>query len=122
MAIGTVRLRGLRELDRALGKVNKQAQKTVRDALKDVASRTVVPSAKSKLTRYPGASVGTIGPKAVAKGVFVTQRAKKVTGLRPDFGRLQMTHVLEPALEENQTQVLDEVEDALDRLGQEHGF
>lgn len=117
----TVRVKGLRELQRSLSKVNKGVAKEVRDALKE-AAEPVVSEAKAKLSAYPGASVGTIGPRVSVRSVFVTQRARKVSGLRSDFGRLQMTDVLEPALEENRGQVLDEVEDALDRLGRSEGF
>jgi hypothetical protein len=121
MAEATVRVRGLAETQRALRKVNKEAAKEVRDALKTAAG-PVVSTAKLKLGVYPGASVGTIGPKVTMRSVFVTQRARKVTGLRPDFGRLQMTHVLEPALDEHVDDVVDEVEDALENLGRREGF
>jgi hypothetical protein len=121
MASATVRIRGLRELNRSLNKINKEAARTVRNAIKE-AAEPVAAAARSKLSRFQGASVGTIAPRASVKGAFVTQRARKVTGLRPDFGRLQMTEVLVPALEEHRDEVLDRVEDALDRLGREAGF
>lgn len=117
----TVRIHGLREAQRALQKVNREAAKRVRDTLKQVAE-PVAEDARTKLARYPGASVGTIGPRATMRGVFVTQRARKVTGSRPDFGALQMTRVLIPALEENEDMVLDEVEQALDKLGRQAGL
>jgi hypothetical protein len=121
MAAGTVRVKGLKELQRALGKVNKEAAKTVREEIKR-AAKPVVSSAQQKLSAYQGASVGTIGPRASARGVFITQRARKVSGLRGDFGALQMRKVLEPALEEHQAEIVNEVEDALDRLGRSAGF
>ena len=101
MAAATVRVRGLRETQRALQKVNKEAAKTVRDALKE-ATEPVASDARSRLSRYAGASVGTIGPRATNRGVFVTQRARKKTGKRGDFGVLQMQEVLVPALEEHE--------------------
>lgn len=66
--------------------------------------------------------MGTLAPRASVKGVFVTQRARKVSGKRADFGTLQMTSVLIPALDEHQDEVLDSVEQALDRLGRSAGF
>lgn len=121
MADATVRIRGLGAAQRALSKVNQGAAKEVRDALKKAAD-PIVATAKVRLSRYAGASVGTIGPRVAARGVFVTQRAKRVSGLRPDFGALQMFDVLIPALDEHEGDVLKEVEDALDHLGRSAGF
>lgn len=121
MATGTVRVKGLRELQRSLSKVNKEAAKTVKDELKKVAE-PVAATARGKLSRYAGASVSTIGPRVGVAGVFVTQRAKKVTGRRGDFGALTMRTALEPALEEHEDHIVNDVEDALDRLGRSAGF
>lgn len=121
MAAGTVRVRNLRETQRALSNVSKESAKELRDALKK-AAEPVAQTARSKLSRFPGASVRTVGPRVAARGVFVTQRARKVSGLRPDFGRLQMLEVLEPALDEHTDDVVEAVEDALDRLGRKEGF
>jgi hypothetical protein len=116
-----VHVRGLRELDRSLGKVNRDAQKSVREGLKE-AARPVVEAAKAKEGRWGGASIGTIGPRMVARGVFVTQRARKVTGLRGDFGALQMRQAFIPALEENEEEIVREVEHAIDVLLLGAGF
>ena len=121
MASETVRIRGLKETLRALNKVNKEVRKRMLDELKK-AGDPIARDAQQKLARYPGASLGTIGPRASAKGVFVTQRARKVTGLRGDFGALQMSEGLIPALAENEDKVVDAVEDALDRLTRSAGF
>ena len=117
----TVRIHGLRELNRALGKVNKDAGRKVRDALKE-AAEPVAASARTRLARYPGASTATISPRATTRSVFVTQRKRKVSGLRPDFGTLQMKEVLLPALYDHEDDLVDAVEDALDRLGRMQGF
>jgi hypothetical protein len=51
-------------------------------------------------SQYRGASVIHDPAAGVARaGAFVTQGARKVTGLRGDFGVLQMVKVLEPALD-----------------------
>ena len=121
MAAATVRVRGLRETQRALQKVNKEAAKTVRDALKE-ATEPVASDARSRLSRYAGASVGTIGPRATNRGVFVTQRARKKTGKRGDFGVLQMQEVLVPALEEHEGEIVERVDDALERLARSARF
>jgi hypothetical protein len=121
MAGATVRIKGLTELNRALALVNSRAAKTVRDEL-GRSAEPVAATARSKLSRYAGASVGTIGPRTFMGGVAVTQRAGKVSGLRPDFGSLQMREVLIPALEEHGDEIVRDVEFALDRLGNSAGF
>jgi hypothetical protein len=121
MAAETVRIKGLRETIRAFNKIDRSVAKEIRDELKKVAV-PVAESAKSRLSRYQGLSLGTIGPKATTKSVFVTQRKRKVTGRRGDFGALQMRVGLLPALAENEDNIIHEVEQALDRLTRENGF
>lgn len=112
---GAVRLHGLRELQRSLQRVNRAAAKTVRDALKESVEPAVA-STKAKEGRWAGASVGTIGARATNRSVFVTQRARKVTGRRPDFGSLQMREALIPSVWENVNEITRGVERAFDRL------
>lgn len=121
MASAAVRLDGFRELNRALNKINRQAAGGFRNELKP-AAEPVAATARSRLSRYPGASLSTIGPRSVTAGVFVTQRARKVTGRRPDFGGIVMRVGLLPALDEHADDVVKAVEDALDRLGRREGF
>lgn len=66
-----------------------------------------------------GARYSGIGPYRTvvrARGVSVEQSAGKVTGLRGDFGALQMRNVLEPALDANAGEVNAAVEKGLDRV------
>jgi hypothetical protein len=114
-------IQGLRELDAAFRKMDKVASKNFRDELKK-AAEPVASSARDKISRFQGASLGTIKPRATATAVFVTQNARKVTGLRGDYGALQMRVGLEPALAENETNIVNELERALDRLGESAGF
>lgn len=118
---GAVRITGLRETLSALNRVNREAAKIVKAELVK-AAEPVAATAREKLSRYPGASTRTIGPRAVTRGVYVTQRARKVTGLRGDFGALQMTRVLIPALEEHEDDLVDAADDALTRLARSAGF
>lgn len=111
---------GLNETLRALNYVNKQAAKAVKDELK-TAVEPVAASARDRISRYEGASLTTIGPRVSTRSVFVTQRARKRTGLRGDFGALQMRHLF-GAFAEHETSVVDDVGDALDRLADRAGF
>ena len=114
MAGATVHITGLRELNRSLAIANLGAAKAVKEGLKR-AAEPVAQAAKEKVSRYPGASVGTIGPRVGVAGVWVTQRAKKVSGKRSDFGTLQQKH-LEASLDEHADEVSNVVEVGLDGL------
>ena len=48
--------------------------------------------------------------------VVVEQRRRKTTGLRGDYGVLQMQRALIPALADNNDRVVRSVNDSLDRL------
>lgn len=118
--MAAVRVKGLRETQRAFQKLEKSVAKEVRDELK-AAAEPVAAAWRDKVARYVGASVATIRPRASVRGAFVTQNARKVTGRRGDFGSLQMRRGDE-ALEENQNQVVTKVERMLDRLSASQGF
>lgn len=115
-----VRVKGLSETVRAFNKLDRSLGRELQRELKKVAE-PVVRSGQSKIGRYAGASVSTIGPRASGASVFVTQRAKKVTGKRGDFGQLQMRK-LEEALDENERKVINRIEDFLDRFTNSEGF
>jgi hypothetical protein len=121
MAGATVRITGLREVDRAFRQMEKDASKELRKALVEAAEPVAV-TARQNLAKYHGISLGTIGPRAVARGAFVTQRAKKVTGLRGDFGALQMRVGLMPALEAHADDVMRGAEHVIDLLASRNGF
>jgi hypothetical protein len=105
---------------RALQSVDKGTAKTIKDELKQ-AGETVAEEARRRISVYPGARTAQIGPRATNRGVFVTQRARKVTGQRGDFGALQMGHLID-ALDEKEDDVIRGVEAAFDRLADRHGF
>lgn len=120
MAASTVRVTGLKETVRAFNKLDRSLARETQKELKKVAT-PVVRGGQSKIARYAGASVSTIGTRISGASVFVTQRARKVTGKRGDFGRLQM-RLLEEALDENEREVIDGLEDFLDRFTSSEGF
>jgi hypothetical protein len=121
MAGSTVRVFGARETARAFRQIDRQLATNFGNDLKNAAA-PVVSSAKGKVSRYQGASIGTIRAKRAGARVYVEQSAKKVTGDRADFGALQMRTVLIPALDENADEVFNEVEHVLNRYAAEGGF
>jgi hypothetical protein len=109
----TVRVHGLRELQSALKKADGGLDKMLKAELKK-AGDLVKGDATGKGSRYSG-----IGPYRTAvrsRGVAVEQSKGKVTGLRGDFGALQMRNVLEPSLQENEAEARRIVEHGLERL------
>ena len=111
----TVRVRGLREFQRAAKRAGPDARKHVRDALKEA----VEPIRQDAIRRF------SVIDQRSASGytAFVTQRAagvrqstRKTTGRRPDYGALQMTRALLPALQDNADEIERGVERALDKV------
>jgi hypothetical protein len=114
VAAATIRVQGLREVQRALKQCEGGLDKQMRAAGK-AAAEPVAASAKDKIGRYRGASLGTIRPRASVRGAFVQQGARKVTGKRGDFGVLQMGLLID-ALEEEREQALTIYESRIDQL------
>ena len=106
---------------RALNKCEKGARDSWKDAFKKVAE-PIAADVRSRLGRFEGASVSTVGPRVVTSGVFITQRKRKVTGLRGDFGSLQMRVGFLPSLEAHEDDVERAVERAFDDLADSAGF
>jgi hypothetical protein len=109
-----VRAHGLRELNRSIRKLDGQLGKDLQAELRK-AAEPVAASARSKLTRYQGVSLD-VRPVALVGSVRVRQQQRKVTGLRGDFGVLQMRNAFIPALDENEGRVVSDLEAALDRF------
>lgn len=111
MPTGTVKVKGLREFVRDVNKADKEVGKELKNELKKLAE-PVAQEAQSLGERYAG-----IGPfkTGLRGGVAVVRQSKGTrTGLRGDFGALQMRTVLEPALEARQDEVLRGAEGWLD--------
>jgi hypothetical protein len=135
---GTIEVRGIAEVLSALGKVNSESKKVLVAALREAAwpvqsdTKSRLHSVTHKLSTepagYQGLSYDTIGiavrsgAGGFAAGVAVTQRKKKVTGRRGDFGALQMERGFIPALEANREETYKGVELAFDTLITESGF
>jgi hypothetical protein len=112
----TVKVEGLRELLRATDAAGKETKKLVRDKLRTVA-KPVLDAARPKLARYDARSAAKLGISIRKVGtVSVEQRMRRTTGAHPQFGALQMSKVLMPALSENADQVLHEFDRAVDEI------
>lgn len=122
MAVETVRIKGLRELNRALKNYDKDLNKDLEREL--LAAATLVK--EDAYQRFVGVdlkSAGGFRPRIRGFGrVVVEQRYRKTTGQHPNFGSLQMRRALLPALSAQEEPVMKAVEGMLDRLGLEEGF
>ncbi len=94
------------------------AKKEVRDAFRDV-GKVVRTAAEVKFVRFDVNTAQHFKVVVRQRGVSVEQTLRKTTGLRPDFGALQMKKALIPALDENQGEVENRMELALERVARQ---
>lgn len=121
MAAETIRVKGYRETSRALGRVNKGAKLALVSGLKS-AAEPIAADARARLSGYTAMKTSSIRPRVTMRGVYITQGARKKTGLRPDFGALQMRVGLLPAAYGRQDDIVQKVEDAFIVLAKVEGF
>jgi hypothetical protein len=110
-----VRVKGLREFQRALRTADKETRKKVQDRLKE-AGDVVRASAADRFAAIDAGSASGFRVKSRQRGVSVEQTKRRVTGKRGDYGALQMRRALIPALEDNEERVVDELDRALDEI------
>jgi len=119
---GQVKVKGLRQLHRALKNVDDGTKRQLEAELR-AAGEIVAAGARSRFVGIDARSAA--GFKSRVKGfgrVVVEQSRRRTTGTRGDFGSLQMRRALLPSVTENETRVLLAVEGMLDRLGRKEGF
>jgi len=117
----TVRVRGLRELNRAFKQVDADLRKELRRELRE-AGALVADEARSLFEPVDPASAAGYKVRVRQRGVAVEQSRRRTTGLHPEFGLLQMDRALLPALDDKQDEVVAKVEDILDHVGDAAGF
>ena len=125
---GTLRVEGLAALQRDLRKVNKTANKEVRDGLKDI-GRVVSDEAQliaaAKGLHKTGQLIRRIVPTVRQQGVFVEAKARKKSPKYPggyrypavyEYGIRRGRPFLEPALDKTKNQVERAMEHWLDTV------
>jgi hypothetical protein len=117
----TIRVTGYKETARALQRVNKGAKLALYSGLRD-AAEPIAADARARLAGYSGMKTSSIRPRVGLRGIYITQGARKVTGLRPDFGSLQMRVGLLPAAYGRQDDIVERVETAFLLLSKSQGF
>lgn len=109
MARQTLRVEGLRELDKAWRAADKELAKEMRARLREV-GEIVAREARARLAPLSEASASSIVPRARANGAFAEQKRRRTTGKRPDWGSRQMSRAFVPALEAKQDEVVEAYE------------
>lgn len=109
------RIKGLRETQAAFRKADKQLAKNLRAELKK-AGEIVQTDAITRFSDIDANSAAGFKVRVRARGVKVEQSKGRVTGLRGDYGALQMRKALLPALESKRGEVEHQLEDMLDKI------
>lgn len=88
---------GLKELIKGARAAGKATQVEVREALAK-SGEIIRADAYPRLARYSTQSAAGLKVRVRQRGVGVEQSLRKTTGLRPDYGSLQMRKALLPAV------------------------
>lgn len=121
MPAETLRVRGYREFMRAARRATPSTRKKIRAALRE-AGESVRSEGERRFALYDRRSAAGYRISVRQRGIFVVQSLRKTTGLRPDYGALQMRKGLLPALYHKQNELEHDVEMALDRIADEFGI
>jgi hypothetical protein len=119
--VSTVRVKGLRELQAAFRKMDKELGKELRDELRE-AGKIVQQEATSRFSHVDARSAAGYKVRVRARGVAVEQSLRRTTGQHAQYGALQMRRALQPALESKEGAVVDRLDRMLDKLGKRAGF
>jgi hypothetical protein len=121
----SIRIEGLRELNRALAKVNREVGGEVRDALKKAGEPV-----RQTAEQLAGAEIRNIGPTwskirtgSTFSSVYVAPAARRRGGSgRPNLGVLLLERALWPSAEQHSADTEKEVLRAFDSLVRSAGF
>jgi hypothetical protein len=123
MATAGIRVKGQKELEAAFMEVRREVLRELRPALREI-GELVRAEAQSLFSVRPGWARSAAGYKVRVRqrGVAVEQSLKRTTGLHPNYGSLQMTRALEPALDDKTPEVMARIELLVDASARHAGF
>ncbi|SRR6266542_2855584 len=114
--LGTVRIKGIREFQRALDHADRELGKQLRRELYD-AAKIVASDARARFSGIDASSAMGMRPRVRGRGMAVVEQSRRrTTGQHPQFGALQMRRALLPALVSKRGEVEHRVEVMLDHL------
>lgn len=108
-------VKGYREFLRACARAEKDTRKEVRAAFREVGDIVRVDAAHRLDELSPKAASG-LRTRVRQRGVAVEQSLRRTTGKRPDWGAIQMKDALLPAVESKEGEVVEAMDDAIDRI------
>lgn len=108
-------MKGLREFQAALRKADRETKRHVRAVWRKTAE-PIRNLARAKFSGVDARVASKFRVAVRAAGVSVEQPARKTTGMRPNFGELQMRRALIPALEEKRDDYLDAMDNAAEEI------
>ena len=117
----TVKVTGAKELERGFRQMRKQVLRELRPELRK-AGELVRTEASTLFSSIDARSAAGYKVRVRAKGVAVEQSLRKVTGLRGDYGALQMRRALIPALEAKGGEASEMVTALVNRASLEAGL
>lgn len=125
MALGTVSITGIRELDRALGSLSKELRKELRAELRKAAE-----PARAKAEALASGSISHIGSTwsrmrlgVTGQGVYLAPRARRSRGSsRPNLGPLLLNKAMWPAAQESEDEIARLVEEKVGGLIDSNGL
>lgn len=115
-----LRIKGLKELDRAFGKIDRDLRREMKVEIK-AGAELVAADARPRAEKYGSRTAG--GIKAAIRGTTGLVR-QSIGGkrIRPAFGSVLLRNALLPAVEAKQEAVVDHFDQMLGRLGGDAGF
>jgi hypothetical protein len=124
-AAAEVRIEGLRELNRALSKINKEVAKEVRNSL--TKSAEPVRQTAESLAFTDISNIGPVWGRmrlgTTMRGVYIAPATRRSGGSsRPTFGTLLLKTAMLPARDQHQNEILNNVEDAFESLVRSTSF
>ena len=129
MATGAVRVRGLKELTRAFKNISKDLSRELNDELKEAAEPVRSGAERYALGRIrnmprsPHYATMRVGVSKAQGVVYVVPAWRRRGGKgRANLKTLLLERAMDPALEENQAEVLHKVDNMLGRLAGHQGF
>jgi bacteriophage HK97-gp10 putative tail-component len=131
VAVGAVRVRGLRELNRDFRKISSKLSDELRDALKE-AAEPVREEAEGlalgkirnmpRSPRWAGMRIGVSRAAATVYMVPAARSRRSKGGSRPNLANLLLDQAMDPALDNKQDSVIKRVDDMLEHLFSRNGF
>lgn len=137
MSDDAIRVQGLRELQQALRRIDKNVEKELKNSLRE-AAKVVAEATAQKVPKRTGRAAASVKPRSTGRGASIALGGSRApyypwldfggstkvpgAGNRVQRDRVQGGRYLYPALTEKNAEVLEIVDEAMERLAERHGI